>query len=295
MITELFCPAKVNLFLQIEGRREDGYHELTSLVAPLQFGDTLRIEESTGEEDFLEIDGLPLEVTPDNLILQATRLYREQVPDLPPIRWFLHKQIPWGAGLGGGSSNAAGALRLLQQWTSDALSQTQLHTLAATLGADVPLFLEKEAGWMRGKGELWTPLNEQEKQALQHWQLLLFFPGFPISTVWAYRQLAQRFPHLYADPAGKARQQAWESRPRLPDLLFNTLETVAASKYLAIPVLLDKVRRHYAVPCLMSGSGSACFALLENHRDPQPIEAEIRESWGITPIRTFLKGEERLS
>lgn len=292
MITELFCPAKVNLFLQIEGRRADGYHELTSLVAPLQFGDQLGIQENASDEDSLEIEGLLLEVTPDNLILRATRLYREQVPQLPPIRWFLHKRIPWGAGLGGGSSNAAGALLLLQQLTSNALSAAQLRELAASLGADVPLFLENEAGWMRGKGELWTPLQEQEKQALQNWELLLFFPGFSISTVWAYQQLAQRFSTLYADETGKARQRAWETHPCLPDLLFNTLETVAASKYLAIPVLLDKLRRQHATPCLMSGSGSACFALLESTRESGPIEAQIQESWGVAPIRTSLKFHE---
>lgn len=284
MIREVFCPAKVNLFLQIEGRRPDGYHELTSLVAPLDYGDWLEMRETEGTQDTLEIEGLPLEVQPDNLVLRAVQLYREQVPGLPVFAWKLKKKIPWGAGLGGGSSNAAGALQLLQQWNPVPLAQPELLKLALQLGADVPLFLRGEAGWMRGIGEQWQSLTDREIAAIQRWRLLLFHPGFPISTIWAYRQLAGHFTHLYAAEEGAAKLEKWHQQPDLPELLFNTLEHVAGSKYLAIPVLLGKLRANYQIPCLMSGSGSACVALFQQEQDIVPVIREIQDSWGVTPI-----------
>ncbi len=283
MRNTVFCKAKINLYLRIEGKRPDGYHNLLSLVVPLDLGDTLSAEPVPESTDLLEINGLDLPVSEDNLVLQAARCYRRRVKGTPCFRWYLEKRIPWGSGLGGGSSDAAGALRLLQMWNPQPLPEDELYALAVTIGADVPLFLRDEAGWMSGVGEQWQPLSATEKQALQGWKALLFHPGFGISTVWAYRTLATHFTHLYGGGEnGKRKLQQWQQQPRLPDLLFNTLEEVAGSKYMAIPVLLRLLRAR-GIPCLMSGSGSACFALFPEDSDTTVASQMIEDAWGVVP------------
>src|SRR5690606_29262029 len=122
--------------------------------------DTLSAEPTAGESDHLQIRGSDLSVEPNNLVLKAAESYRQRVKGMPGLRWHLEKRIPVGAGLGGGSSNAAGALRLLQMWNPQPLSEEELLELAVGLGADVPLFLRNEAGWMSGLGEQWQPLSE---------------------------------------------------------------------------------------------------------------------------------------
>ena len=156
------APAKINLSLRVLGRRADGFHEIETLIVPLSLADELEIDwqpegsASTGIE--LECSDPTLPTGPENLAYRAAELFRREVaPDLPPVRILLTKQVPHGAGLGGGSSDAATVLMVLDRLAGTHLPPARLNTLAAELGSDVPFFLAGGPAFCRGRGELVEP------------------------------------------------------------------------------------------------------------------------------------------
>ncbi|HQU08912.1 MAG: hypothetical protein B7X06_02145, partial [Verrucomicrobia bacterium 21-51-4] len=162
-------PAKVNLFLAVCGVREDGFHSLISLGAPLAFGDRLEIalDATSSAPDSLRVHGgcdIPVDST--NLVLRAVAAFRQRVPTLGSAHIELFKEIPSGAGLGGGSSNAATVLQALNAQMGQALSAQQLHELGMTLGSDVPLFMEAVPQKMWGRGEFLSPVASTLAQRL---------------------------------------------------------------------------------------------------------------------------------
>lgn len=143
--------AKLNLSLAITGRRADGFHELISLVAPIALADTLTLD--VGRPLGLTCDDASLPVDGSNLVLKAAAAYVKRRPSAPIGHFHLTKKVPHGAGLGGGSSDAAAALRLLDQASGDPLGLEFLETLAAEVGSDCPFFVRGQAAVMRGRGE----------------------------------------------------------------------------------------------------------------------------------------------
>jgi len=284
----VFAPAKINLSLAVTGRRDDGFHELVSLVAPLDWGDTLWLETAhDAMADTLHCDhpGVPTDAS--NLVLKAAAAFRRhQKTGAPFVHFILQKSVPAGAGLGGGSSDAAAALRGLNQLAAQPLKMDQLRACAAEVGSDVPLFLEGTAVVMRGRGEINDPLPMAARDVLWGRELLIFKPPFGVPTAWAYRQLREHGAAWYV-PTAKAEealaqwlaQPTWETLP-----LGNNLERPVFEKYVALPVLLDELRQKYRLRCRMSGSGSACFALLEPASPQVAIEQTIREAWGAETV-----------
>ena len=275
-------PAKLNLFLAITGRRADGFHDLVSVAAPVDFGDTLEIEETAG--GFALVCNDPaLEIDETNLVLRAARAFAAASGWTGGARFLLVKRIPMGAGLGGGSSNAAATLRGLNELAGHPLSDARLAEIAAQLGSDCVLFLNGGPVLMRGRGERVEALPAAATRRLKGRRVLIFKPGFSISTVWAYRQMAAGAPHSYLQvAAAEARLAAWLETSGKPaeELLFNNMEGPAFAKYIALPVLLDVLRTEFGIAPRMSGSGSACFALLQDEAAVEPIRALIREHWG---------------
>jgi 4-diphosphocytidyl-2-C-methyl-D-erythritol kinase len=154
MIT--FPKAKINFGLRITGRRQDGYHDIESLFYPVNFFDALEfvVGDRKMEKDHLEISGLPVPGHPeDNLVLKAVRLLREE-HDIPFLKLHLHKVIPTGAGLGGGSSDAASLLKCLNRYFSLMLSDLELNTLAGKIGSDSPFFINGVPSIVTGRGEI---------------------------------------------------------------------------------------------------------------------------------------------
>jgi 4-diphosphocytidyl-2-C-methyl-D-erythritol kinase len=198
----------------------------------------------------------------------------------------LQKRIPVGAGLGGGSSNAAAALRALNQLAGSPLSLEQLGALAAEIGSDCPLFLNDGPMIMRGRGELIQRLPGKAADRISGRRVLVFKPGFGISTPWAYRQLADKAPSSYVSPLeAENRLATWlESESRADSLLFNSMEAPAFAKYPALTVLLDRLRKEFGLAVRMSGSGSACFALLDDTAPVEAITTLIRRSWGESAL-----------
>ncbi|MEI6861823.1 MAG: 4-(cytidine 5'-diphospho)-2-C-methyl-D-erythritol kinase [Verrucomicrobiota bacterium] len=305
---EVFSPAKLNLFLAIAGRRADGFHELVSVVAPVEFGDTLVAEqrpETRGqkpENNFsLECDDPAVPLDGTNLVLRAAVAFAEATVWTERVHFRLTKRIPIGAGLGGGSSNAVAALRVLNRIAGGLLDTARLADLAAELGSDCPLFLQDGPVRMSGRGERVEALPARALARLRGRRVLMFKPSFGISTAWAYARMAAEAPRHYLPAAeAEARVAGWIGDDELPgqslaeELLFNGMEGVAFAKFLALPVLLDVLYEEFGLTARMSGSGSACFALLpDGVRDAQvaAITARIRGLWGegafVTETKIF--------
>jgi len=281
----LFSPAKINLFLAVTGRRTDGYHDLLSVAAPVDFGDTLKIE-TRGEGEFaLECTDPGVPRDESNLVLKAARLFAEATGWRGGAAFFLEKRTPTGAGLGGGSSNAATALRGLNFLAGEPLDPAGLAALAARAGSDCALFLPGVPVVMRGRGERIELLAAAGASRLRGRRVLIFKPGFGVGTPWAYAQLAAGGEKNYLPAAGaEARLADWlrdESAPA-EALLFNSFERPVFRKFPALPVLLDALAGEFGLAAHMSGSGSACFALLPGGgvAAAGAPAARIRTAWG---------------
>ena len=279
--TTLPAPAKINLLLAVTGRRADGFHDLLSVVAPLAWGDTVSVE--TGGAGFsVECDDPGVPTDGSNLVVKAARAFAEAAGWEGGARFTLTKRIPFGAGLGGASSDAASALMALNGASGSPLDPAGLARVASAVGSDCALFLSKGPVIMRGRGERVEPLPREAYRRIRGIRVLLFKPGFAIPTPWAYAALAADAPGSYAPaPRAEARLASWISSPRAPvgDLLFNSMERPAFAKFAALPCLLERVRR-FGLPTGMTGSGSACFTLLNESSDAAPIVDAIRRAWG---------------
>jgi 4-diphosphocytidyl-2-C-methyl-D-erythritol kinase len=280
----VYSPAKVNLSLAITGQRADGYHDLVSVVAPLDFGDELRAEgrePGAGSGFSLECNqaGVPLDNS--NLILKAAAAFAAATGWQGGAHFALTKRIPLGAGLGGGSSNAVAALRALNTLTNGLLSGPALAAVAASLGSDCALFLSAAPVVIRGRGELIANLPPAAALRLRGRRVLLFKPGFAISTPWAYRRMVARGGDYVPAVQAEARLAEWLARPAsAEELLANNMEAAVFEKFLALPQMLGILCAEFDVTARMSGSGSACFALLREDQATGPLAGRIRECWG---------------
>lgn len=277
------CPAKLNLLLAVTGRRADGFHELVSLVAPVEFGDTLTVESAA--EFSLTCDDPALPVDDTNLVLKAARAFRAAISWQGGARFALTKRILSGAGLGGGSSDAAAALGALNRLAGGPLAPAALAQVAAQVGSDCALFLPGGPVVMRGRGDRVERLAEPAAARLRGRRVLIFKPGFAIATPWAFARKAEQARGSYRPGAEAEARLAnlvytvtsggdWEG------LLFNDLERAAFGKFIALPVLLGQLRERFGLAPRLSGSGSACFALLPDGAPVEAITTTVREAWG---------------
>jgi 4-diphosphocytidyl-2-C-methyl-D-erythritol kinase len=291
----LFAPAKLNLFLAITGRRADGFHDLVSLAAPVDFGDTLTVEVGDGATDpgwgVLTCTDPAVPCDESNLILRAVRAFARAAGWNGSATIHLEKRIPMGAGLGGGSSNGAATLRALNTLLGQPLDEPALVALATTLGSDCPLFLNREPVIMRGRGERLERLNPDLAARLRGLPVLVFKPRFGVPTAWAYRRLAEMADEAKARaradvylPAAVAEQRlaGWTGRPGAPvvELLYNNLERPVFDKFIALPTMFDRLEREFGLAPRMTGSGSACFAFLPDAAPADQISATVRAGWG---------------
>jgi len=278
----ILCPAKVNLFLSVTGARPDGFHDLVSVVCPLELADILEVELLPEGREWAWSCNVPeLPQGRDNLVGKAAELYLKRTGRREGLSIRLEKRIPSEAGLGGGSSDAAGMLLALQALCGNPLSEDALGELAAHVGSDCPLFLRREALIMRGRGDLIESLPRSVLDALDGMEVSIFKPQFGVSTGWAYQAL--RDQSAYLDQAdSEAAVSAWlRGKKGLQGLLYNSFERVIRKKYLAMDALLQQVFEDFGYPCLMSGSGSACFALTSPNANEQEVFRQfVKDAWG---------------
>lgn len=289
----IHSPAKVNLFLAVTGKRADGFHDLVSVVAPVAFGDELEVYQDRGGDtlELVAADTNPhakeLPTGEENLVLKAAHAYRKALsaaglPPLPSVglKFRLSKAIPYGAGLGGGSSNAVAALRLLQKLASTPLDAAQLHQVAQELGSDCPLFLADGPVVMRGRGERLAPLSPSASERLKGIRILLFKPPFGIPTPWAYQQLAVNASYDNATDAERKLADWQDGRLSLEELLYNRFEEPLLRKFMALRVLFDQIHAGTGKRCLVSGSGSCCFVIDHSAEDRRAVEQHLCAAFG---------------
>lgn len=252
--------AKLNLSLAIIGRRPDGFHGLVSLVAPLDLADTLSLE-----------PGRPLGLTCDDATLPA---------DAPAGHFHLAKRVPHGAGLGGGSSDAAAALRLLDRLSGEPLGSAALEEIAADVGSDCPFFVRGEAAIMRGRGECLEPLPPTARAALAGRRVVVVKPPFGVPTPEAYGLFA-RSGVCRSVASVEAALGAWLAAPAGdPSALGNDLAAPVFAKHVALPAGLAAFGRLSGSSWRMTGSGSACFAFVDEGFDLAGLRTEMRRTWG---------------
>ncbi len=257
-------PCKVNLLLNVLGKRPDGFHELETVLQPVNVCDRLVFERGPrGVRLSCSHPALPL--GPANLVHRAAEIFLAPAKVPGGVNIHLEKKIPLAAGLGGGSSNAATTLLGLNELFGSPLPPEKLHELAASLGSDVPFFLQNRPALATGRGENIRPLDPFP--ALRGKSFLLIHPGFGIATPWAYQNLA-RFPDALNGRPGRA--QKLISRLQTADLraaaagFYNSLEAPAFHKFPLLALFQEFLRENGALAVLMSGSGSTTFAMVEN-------------------------------
>ena len=266
---EFLAPAKVNLSLRVLRRREDGFHEIETLMAPISIFDTLEIERRdsgglafTCSDPALPIDG-------SNLVVRAVDEFCGSFGFQPHLKIHLKKEIPHGAGLGGGSSDAATTLIALNLLFQTELPIEELVRIAASLGSDIPFFLYQSAAWCRGRGEIVEP-----SALAQQLPLFLIKPSFGVPTPWAY--------------------QNWRDSIEIPGVLYapqklavgeivNDLERPVFQKYLQLAHLKQwLIGQDEVAAALMSGSGSTVFAVLKSQNDGPQLAQKFIAEFGTT-------------
>lgn len=260
--------AKVNLWLKILGKRNDGFHDLETLMVPLELSDEVRMElGGRGVEFACEGGGADVPVDAGNLAVRAAEKFLSQLPEPPGVKIFLQKRIPSGAGLGGGSSDAAAVLRGLQKLLGDPLSDACLEKMALDLGSDVPFFLDSSPALCRGRGEIRTPACQQSLA------LLLVKPPFGVSTAWAYREFAR----------GKTASNTAACNGQSEGLFFNSLAVPVFKKYPVLEILRRRLLETDGVRgSALSGSGSTVFAVFEEGAKTAPTVEKIQREFGAT-------------
>ncbi|HXX81591.1 MAG TPA: 4-(cytidine 5'-diphospho)-2-C-methyl-D-erythritol kinase [Thermodesulfovibrionales bacterium] len=272
----LNAPAKINWFLNVLDKREDGYHDIVSLLQCVSLSDFLIMENSSAVEVTTGAD-IPRD---DNLVYKAATLMREKAGIASGVKITLHKEIPLAAGLGGGSSDAAATLMGLNKlWDLD-FSSRDLARLGETLGSDVPFFFHGPASVVEGRGEIVSPVELRKS-----YSLLLVKPKISISAAWTYAeydQVSSSREVLTKRPADiKLFCQALERGDfeLLSSLQGNNLEPFVVRRYPVIGEIKRGLKARGALFSSMSGSGSSVFGVFGSERDAENAREYMAPHW----------------
>jgi len=255
----LFSPAKINLGLQILERRDDGFHNLRSLMYPTGLCDIIEIYQLAEGHNPVRFSQSGIRFDNDleeNLCIKAWKLMATECP-LPPVSIHLHKQIPVGAGLGGGSSNASTTLKGLNQLAGSPLPEKQIAALAGRLGSDCPFFLHQGPMMMEGRGEVLSRMAV----SLEGYYLAILFPGIHISSAEAYRAVSPAIPETDLREIIQLPTDQWEGQIR------NDFEVSAFQRHPLLEELKSCLYQAGASYASLSGSGSALYGIFES--DPE--------------------------
>jgi 4-diphosphocytidyl-2-C-methyl-D-erythritol kinase len=281
------CPAKINLFLEVRGKRADGFHELGTLFQALEIGDILTAEPART----LEIAGAAgvTQNPEDNLILRAARALQARYPDRIPreagLRFTLEKRLPMGAGLGGGSSDAATALRLANALWNLNLADEELQAVGLELGSDVPFFLATETEFATGRGEILSAAPDPLP-----FHVVVATPPCHVDTASAYRELAKtlngnygtRWPEFRADYESGGCEEVEFYRE-----LHNDFEEPVMTLFPEIRDLRDRLQKFEPVKAMMTGSGASVFALFERETHAREALAAVAPACRFSVLTRF--------
>ncbi|MBT6717810.1 MAG: 4-(cytidine 5'-diphospho)-2-C-methyl-D-erythritol kinase [Nitrospina sp.] len=252
-------PAKINLGLQINKKRKDGFHELETLFQMVAWFDDIELEEAQEKvELFCDTPGIPNDKT--NLVVKAARLLQNRFPGkCGGVKIKLKKNIPSGAGLGGGSGNAAGVLLALNHLWNLKIPRKELISMASELGSDVPFFLMSPCAIGTGKGEILQPIENPI-----NFYILMIYPGFPIATPWVYGNLKLKLTKAENNISILTNFLMRSEFAQLGAALYNDLEPVVFKRYPEVLEIKNELLNSGAAGALLSGSGSTVFGIFDN-------------------------------
>jgi len=276
----LKSPCKINLLLNILGKRPDGFHELETVMHPVNLCDELSFS-IAGQSIELTCSDSSLPTDSRNLVHRAASAFLEASGIKDGLRIHLDKNIPLAAGLGGGSGNAATTLLGLNELFGAPLAIERLHSVAASLGSDVPFFLQSRPALATGRGEQIAPLDFFP--ALRGTVGVLIHPGFGISTAWSYQNLARFQSALNGRPGRAQKLIETLTRGTLAEAsaqFYNSLEVPAFEKFPWLSVLQEFIRSHGVVATLMSGSGSTTFAITQSQAAAGDLVEKLKPKFG---------------
>lgn len=284
----LDCPAKLNVFLEVLGKRPDGYHELETVMLRTQFSDQLTARPTLSRELRLRFSdattpenrqGVPLDES--NLILKAAAIARTRLGLDCGVEFILHKRIPPESGLGGGSSNAATALLLCRQiWQAwpgvPTLTDANLHEIAAELGSDINFLLSGTAAAIcRGRGELIEPIALAGK-----FYFVAVRPKSGNSTAAVFRNTV--LPDQCEDSSAVVSALAGQGTQRLQDVVFNRLTSAAQKTNPEMSALMARLGKLAKRPVFMSGSGSTVFVIADGRTEAARIQSQVKQTFRVT-------------
>ena len=256
---QVLAPAKINLSLRVLGRRSDGFHEIDTLIAPISLYDEINLERCTGTRKIaFRCNDSSVPRGEGNLVMRAANLFSQEMKITSGLLIELKKSIPHGAGLGGGSSDAASTLLPLNELFDTNLPREALAKMAETIGSDVPFFIFQSAAVCKGRGELVSPTKLREQLSL-----LLLKPEFGVPTAWAYSRWrdSREIPGISYAP------QAFASQT-----FANDLERPVFEKFIFLAqVKMWLLEQPEVGAALMSGSGSTVFGVLREDADVDPL------------------------
>jgi 4-diphosphocytidyl-2-C-methyl-D-erythritol kinase len=271
------APAKINLYLEVLGKRSDGYHAIETVMLAVELIDELTLVADPSGRVFLTSDQPELSTGPDNLVMKAAHLLKQRTGCQRGASIRLTKRIPWAAGLGGGSSDAASALAGLNElWELD-LSTDLLSSMGSELGSDVPFFFHAPAALCTGRGEVVKPAPVGKV-----FDIVLVKPPVGLSTAEVYRELGSRTDCQSVPPVGSRTDcqsvlhaLAEGNVEKLGQSLHNRLQAPAVKLCPIVAELLQRLRATGVAGSLMSGSGSAMFALCRDNREAGRVAADL--------------------
>jgi 4-diphosphocytidyl-2-C-methyl-D-erythritol kinase len=262
----LESPAKVNLRLEILNKRKDGYHELKTVFQKISLHDTLHFSLKKEKGISIVTDHPNLPVGKTNLVYQAAQSMLKASDYQGGIHIEIKKEIPLGAGLGGGSSNAATTLKALNQLLKRSLSKRKLMEMGLEIGADVPFFIWKGAAIGSGIGE------KLKKVTLPDLQYVLIYPNFEVSTRWAYQNFVLTNQRIHFNL-----HKFLKTPEGISSILFNHLEEVVSRKYPQIEVMKNSLLSRGALGALMTGSGPTVFGLFQDDKSATGAYEKIKK------------------
>lgn len=270
MILKISVPAKINLWLEVFRKRQDGYHDISSLMLPISVFDNISIDARPGGGHIsITCDSPEIPSDERNLAWRAADLYVKSSNSKTGVNIHLEKHIPWGAGLGGGSSDAGGVLVALNSFFESALSRGDLEKLALSLGADVPFFLHSRPALATGIGE-----KLEFADNVPDYRLLLIKPPVSVPTGWVYQslKLTKDLPQINLNNLS---ENPWQ----LQHLIVNDLESVTVPRFPVIAELKRWLICQGALAASMSGSGPTVFGIFRTAQAAEDTEIVAKENW----------------
>lgn len=265
----LFPNCKINLGLHIIRKREDGYHDLETVFYPIALRDALEAIRTEKPGIQFTSSGLPVAGNPhDNLCVKAYHLLQKDFPELPGLQVHLHKQIPMGAGLGGGSADGAFMLQLINRLCNLELEQEQLIRYALQLGSDCPFFILNRPCFAEGRGERMQPIPLD----LSGYRFVLINPGIHVSTAQAFAGISPQKPAQPITTITSLPVTEWRNR------LVNDFEAHVTDLHPAIGIAKAELYAQGALYAAMTGSGSTVYGLFPKNATPR---IQAREGWQV--------------